>query len=176
MIIGALAIAESSPEYAQEFIPKAMKSYPKAMANYAPDGAWIEGPGYWHYATRYVCFGATAMETALGHDFGLTAIPGFNHAGDFPLYTTGPTGLFLNFSDSSERSKRYNLPCLFYLARRFNKPMYAAEEWAKIHQRGGAPEHVVWYVPEPDRNVVHYDLDRYFKGPVEIVLLRKRLE
>ena len=172
MIIGALAIAESDPLYAREFIPAAMKSYPKAMENYSPDGAWIEGPGYWHYATRYVCFAATAMETALGRDFGLTEMPGFSVAGDFPLYTTAPTGLLLNFADSGERAARHNLPCLFYLSRRFERPMYAAEEWEKVHQRGGGPEHVVWYVPEPDRNTVHYDIDRYFKGPVEIVLLR----
>lgn len=172
LIIGALALAESDPQYARRFLAEAKESYPKAMKNYAPDGAWIEGPGYWHYATRYVCFAATAMETALGEDFGLTDMEGFDVSGDFPIYTTGPTELYLNFADSGERSKRRRLPCLFYLANRFDRPMYAAEEWEMVHRYSGGPLHVVWYVPEPDEKL-EYELDRYFRGPVEIVVIRQ---
>jgi len=34
--LGALAVAEDEP----------------ALASYAPDGGWAEGPDYWHYASR----------------------------------------------------------------------------------------------------------------------------
>jgi len=53
LIIGALAIAGSDPQYAGQIVPAAVKSLPIALASYGPDGAWGEGPGYWSYATHY---------------------------------------------------------------------------------------------------------------------------
>ena len=71
MIIGALAVAETNPEFAATIIPTAVASMRKAIDSYDPDGAWPEGPGYWDYATRYTLYGLAALQTALGTDFGL---------------------------------------------------------------------------------------------------------
>ncbi|MCC6695048.1 MAG: heparinase, partial [Candidatus Hydrogenedentes bacterium] len=87
MLIGALAIAETDPQYAEYIVPRAVASLPKALASYAPDGAWMEGPGYWHYATRYTAFALCAMDTALGTDFGLSKMEGLSVTGQFPNYT-----------------------------------------------------------------------------------------
>ena len=64
-------------------VPGAVASLPKALSSYAPDGAWGEGPGYWNYATRYTVYWLTAMQTALGTDFGLLNLDGLNQAGRF---------------------------------------------------------------------------------------------
>jgi len=72
--------------------------FPRAMTQYAPDGGWAEGPGYWHYATSYNVRFIAALEAALGTDFGLARIAGFAEAGWFPLYMTGPLGFTFNFA------------------------------------------------------------------------------
>jgi hypothetical protein len=172
LIIGALAIAESDPQYAEQIVPAAVKSLPIALASYGPDGAWGEGPGYWSYATHYTAYGLAALQSALGSDFGLLQIKGLAEAGDFPIYTAGPTGYYLNLADVGEKSSRRTLPCLFWLARTFDKPFYAHDERAILAKYRASPQHVVWYMPEPGGKLPARDLDRYFRGPVEVAVFR----
>lgn len=171
MIAGALAIAETDPMYAEAIIPGAVKSLPLALKSYAPDGAWGEGPGYWSYATHYTAYGLTALETALGKDFGLSKIEGLSQAGYAPIYLTGPTGLYLNYADVGERSRLRPMPCMFWIARTFDNPAYAAAEHELIARYGASPQHLIWYVPAP-ANVPAKELDRYFGGDVEVTVFR----
>jgi len=172
MIIGALAIAETDPKYAQQIIPAAIASLPLALKSYGPDGAWGEGPGYWSYATHYTAYGLAALQSALGKDFELLQIKGLAESGSFPIYTTGPTGLFLNLADCGERSSRRPMPCMFWLARVYNNALYAESEREMIAKSGASPQHIVWYVPAPEKKPPAKDLDRYFRGPVEVAVLR----
>jgi len=172
MIIGALAIAESDPQYAQQIISAAVGSLPLALKSYGPDGAWGEGPGYWSYATHYTAYGLTALQTALGKDFELPKIEGLAESGNFPIYTTGPTGLFLNFADCGEKSSREPMACMFWLARTYNNALYAQEEHAVLAEDQASPQHIVWYVPAPMERLAPKDLDRYFRGPVEVAVFR----
>ena len=172
LIIGALAIAESDPQYAEQIIFSAVQSLPLALKSYGPDGAWGEGPGYWSYATHYIAYGLAALQSALGNDFGLLKIEGLAQAGDFPIYTAGPTGHYLNLADVGERSSKRTLPCLFWLARAYDKPFYADDERAMLVKHSASPQHVVWYMPEPGSTLSVKDLDRYFRGPVEVAVFR----
>ena len=172
LIAGALAIAESDPKYAEQIVAAAVRSFPLALKTYSPDGAWGEGPGYWHYASRYTAYGLTALETALGTDFGLLSTEGLDKAANFPIYMTGPTGMYLNLADSGERNSRRTLPCLFWFARVYNNPLFAEAEHAELAKRDASPEHVVWYVPAPRKKPPAKDLDRIFRGPVEVAVMR----
>jgi hypothetical protein len=172
LIIGALAIAETDPQYAGQMVPAAVQSLPIALASYGPDGAWGEGPGYWSYATHYTAYGLAALQSALDSDFGLLQIKGLAEAGDFPIYTAGPTGLYLNLADVGEKSSRRTLPCLFWLARAFNKPFYAHDERTLLAKYRAGPQHIVWYMPEPGDKLPARDLDRYFRGSVEVAVFR----
>jgi len=172
MIIGALAIAETDPKYAEQIIPAAIRSLPLALKSYGPDGAWGEGPGYWSYATHYTAYGLAALESALGKDFGLLQTKGLAESGYFPIYTTGPTGLFLNFADCGEKNSRRPMPCMFWLARVYDNPLYAESEHEMIARYRASPEHVVWYVPTSQEKTSARDLDRYFRGPVEVAVFR----
>lgn len=172
MIIGALAIAETEPSYAERIVPAAVNSLPRALASYGPDGAWGEGPGYWHYATRYTAYGLTALETALGDTFKLLNVPGLSKAGDFPVYTTGPTGLYLNLADVGERSSRRPMACMFYLSRVFHNPLYAYAEHEEIAKRSANAGHLVWYAAKPPARAARRRLDRYFDGSVEVATMR----
>ena len=173
LTIGALAVAETDGDYAHAIVPNAVKSLPKALATYAPDGAWPEGPGYWGYATRYTVYGLAAMETALGKDFGLSEIPGLSEAGYFPIYATGPTGLYLNYADSGERARRRPLPSLLWLGRRYKHQFFIDAEYAVLANARADPRHLIWYAP-PSGRKLQGDLDKRFRGPVEVAVFRSR--
>lgn len=131
MIIGALAIADEEPKLAKRILDYAAVSLPYALATYAPDGAWPEGPGYWQYATRYTVTAACALRSALGTDLGIMEQPGMKKTGYYPWALTGPTELFFNFADSNPRvfcrtyyyalARWYRDPAFAYRAREVDK-------------------------------------------------------
>jgi hypothetical protein len=54
LAMGALAIADEEPRLAELILRAGIKSAPAAIAQFAPDGGWDEGVGYWHYSIRYL--------------------------------------------------------------------------------------------------------------------------
>jgi hypothetical protein len=172
MIIGALAVADTDPKYAQVIIPAAVKSLPTALISYAPDGSWMEGPGYWHYATQYTAYGLAALRSALGTDFGLTKIQGLSNAGLAPIYLVGPKGEYLGFADCHTPSYRGAMACMFWLGEAFSDPEFVADERRVLEKGGTDAEHVIWYCPQPTVKLTNRDLDFYFRGNVEVVVFR----
>lgn len=166
MTIGALAVADEEPQLADFIISNAVKSLPIAMANYAPDGAWAEGPGYWSYATHYTVYMLAALQSALGTDFGLSGQPGFDKAGDFRIHMIGPSGLAFNFADGSAQVGA--AAPMLWLATRFQKPLYAWHERTVI--KGRTPLHLWWFT-EATANLATEPLAKWFRG-AEIVTLR----
>lgn len=142
--VGALALADREPELAEWLVDRMRQSLPKALASYAPDGAWREGPGYWGYATRYTVYAFAALQSALGTDFGLSSMPGLSEAGVHRLQITGPTGLFFNFADCGEAAR--GDPTLFWLARRYDSPVLAAAQ-RELAGDDGMIGDLMWYDP-----------------------------
>jgi hypothetical protein len=123
MVLVALAIADEERELAAFVLGRALESVKGGVGGFAPDGGWVEGPEYWHYGSRYLVYLLDALETALGTDFGLSRAPGLGETALFRLHFVGPTGLRFNFADAAEREEA--APHLFWLARRFDRPLYA---------------------------------------------------
>ena len=183
LVVGALAIAETDPEHARAIIPRALKNLPIAMKSYAPDGAWMEGPGYWDYATRYAVFLMAASESCLGHDFGIGKTPGLATSAYFPLSAVAPSGQQLNFADChphfnpQEPGKpRIGSPsiCLFWLAQKYATPDVSAAIRTALESRPSEPFAVIWYQPAAAN--ANPSLDRFFDGPVPIFLMRSSWE
>ena len=171
--IGALAIAETDPSYAEQLVASAVRNLPLALATYSPDGAWGEGPGYWEYATTYTAYGIAAFDTALGTDFGLPRLQGFSDAGYFPVYTTGPTGMYLCFADAHERAKRSPMPALFWLARKFDNRFMSDADHDLLKSARASAQHLIWYVPPSSSSERETpSLDRLFRGIVEVAVMR----
>lgn len=166
--MGALAIADDEPQLAGQFLHDALLSIQIPMAEFAPDGAWAEGPGYWDYATTYNVAFLAALETALGTDFGLAQMPGFAEAGTFPVYLTGPLNRTFNYADGGDGAVR--APHLFWMARKFNRPEFAVYE-----RRLASPEplDLLWFDPklEAGQGTEPLLLDKHFRG-ADIVTLR----
>src|SRR5437773_1465814 len=118
-----LAFADDEPQIAGGIVHDAMEPLTLAVAEFSPDGAWKEGPGYWNYATSYNVVFLAGLQTALGTDFGLSQMPAFNATGLFPIYLTGPLGRTFNYADGGDRTIR--APQMFWLARRFDQPVFA---------------------------------------------------
>ena len=170
--IGALAIADEEPELAGRIVAGAVRSVPRAMASYAPDGGWAEGPGYWHYATRYNVYFLAALESALGTDFGLSNMEGFDEAGRFRVYFCGPTGRTFNYADAGWQIDR--AAEMFWLAHKFDRPLYAWHE----RQCAGPPDawDLLWFDPRgKGPTAIGLPLNAYFRG-VEVVFLRSAWE
>lgn len=164
MGIGALAIAEDEPAIAKQILGSAIQSIPLAMNSYAPDGGWNEGPGYWHYATRYNVYFLAALETAVGTDFGLSKLPGFDRAGHFRVYFSGPSNRTFNYADAGDGVGTAEE--MFWLARRFKEPVYAWNQHAQL-DRSSNPHalDLVWFVPDAKSPAgARWPLNVMFKG------------
>lgn len=171
MAIGALAIAEDERDLAERILRYAVKTIPRAMASYGPDGGWNEGPGYWHYATRYNVYFLAALETALGTDFGLTRIQGFDRAGHFRVYFSGPSGRSFNYADAGDGLGTAEE--MFWLARHFKQPVYAWDEQKQLKSSSRAHAlDLLWFVAEEKTPVdAGWPVNEFFKG-VNTVFLR----
>lgn len=174
LIIGALAIADTYPEYARLIVPRALSSLALAQNEYALDGAYPEGPGYNGFGTGGAIFGLASLATALGTDYGLSAIPGFSQNYYYRIYGRGPSGLGMGYADSAPKPPRYADAGNLWMARRFSDPFLAADEHEFLKKSGRAPSalHVIHYVPGPSAPPAELPLDRYFNGPVEFASLR----
>lgn len=146
LAVGALAIADEEPELAGRIISEAKKSLPIAMAEFS-DGGCIEGPGYWGYATLYISYYAAAMQSALG-DTSILESPGLSQTGLFRIHSIGPIERTFNFGDGGEHAG--TAAQMFYFARAFKMPAYAAHERSRVGAKGEQADalHLLWYNPE----------------------------
>ncbi len=169
LLAGALAIADKEPELAATIVRNAVASLPIAMRNFAPDGGWFEGPGYWSYAMKYNALAIACLDSALGTDFGLSLGEGFDRAADFYIQMAGTTGQCFNYADAAVAPVQH--PALFWLAKKFNRP-----DWARYQLRHGKPcaESLLFYDPQ-DMQDTNAELPvlAYFRG-VEVASARTK--
>ena len=115
MIGTSLAVYELIPEEAQKYIAKSVESNPKAMAVYAPDGAYPEGYGYWNYGTTYQILMIEYVRTALRQELGIEKSPGFLKSAEFIQMMETPAGKSYGFYDSA--TEQLMMPMVFWFAR-----------------------------------------------------------
>jgi hypothetical protein len=165
--MGALALAEVEPQVAGEALHDALESVQIAMAEFSPDGAWKEGPGYWNYATSYNVVLLAGLQTALGTDFGLSGIGAFKETGVFPIYLTGPLGRTFNYADGGDHT--LYAPQMFWLAREFKQPVCA---WYESRTKAPSALDLLWFDPAGvSPKSAGLPLDKYYRG-AEVALMR----
>ena len=111
---GAMAVYEHQPERSYALVNRAIASVVLPMEDYAPDGAYPEGYGYWDYGTSFNVMLLGALEKIYGNDFGLSARPGFLKTGGYMAHLAGPTGLGWNYADAGAAGEFH--PAMFYFA------------------------------------------------------------
>jgi Heparinase II/III-like protein len=164
LMTAALSVAELDPRAVRLF-SLCRESISTGFNEYRPDGGWVEGPGYWHYATQYAIYLLDSLSTALGTDLGLDASPGLSRTGCFRLHAAGPSGKLFNFADGEEdHSGGY---WLFWLAKRYRHPVDAGIELGgrKVH-----PMDLLWFDTD-GRDPSHMPTAHWFRG-AGVVMLR----
>lgn len=148
MSFGALAIAEDEPELAQKIIQRALKSIELPMADFAPDGAYPEGYGYWGYGTSFQVLFNDAIEKAYGSDFGLNKTPGFFATANYLLHMVGPAKKNFNYSDAGGGVAFH--PAMVWFAKQTQKPellyteINTIQDWKKSDNDRLLPMAMVW--------------------------------
>ena len=136
MVYGAMAIYEDHPELAKQIINRGIETIVLAMKDYAPDGAYPEGYGYWGYGTSFNVLFISAVEKLFGKDFGLSQMPGFLKTAGFMENMTGTTGKPFNFSDAGGTGGLH--PAMFWFAAKTKDPSLLWAERSYLVTR--APE------------------------------------
>lgn len=163
LIMAALALGQDAPEIAGEIVSLGLRSFEYIANSFAPDGGWVEGPGYWNSTTIDLVRIISTLQTALGTDYGYFDIPGIAETAYYPTYITGPYGTF-NYSDG-DMAKRLSTPQIFYMANRLNMPALSAQRKALLEETAGYDEwDLIWYDPQKTA-AAGEDLakDRYFR-------------
>lgn len=170
LAIGALAVGTEPTGLAQEVLERCLYSVPSGLRGYSPDGSWDEGPGYWSFATEYTAYLLSALETAVGHDFGLGDLPGLCNAGRFRMHADGASrnsqGVRLfNFSDCEEfRGGSWSMR---WLALRYDRP-----EYIRVPRKGKQrPMDLLWFSPTPP-DADPLPRNALFRGGANIAMLR----
>ncbi|MFE5319205.1 DNRLRE domain-containing protein [Paenibacillus sp. NPDC056579] len=174
--MGALALGDE-PEVkamAEDLLQRGFNSLPKALGQWAPDGGWYEGPGYWQYSIQYIGVYFKALQTALGTDFNLSQSPGLPQNGDFPIFMSSPVNQIFNFADAG--SGVPNSPSLHWFGEQFNKPEYGWWQTQRVNMNP-SPLDLLWYMPNnyAGPRAANVPLDKYFRN-VEAVTFRSAWE
>ena len=114
LAFGAIAVAESEPEWAQKIIDRAIDKVRLPMRHYAPDGAYPEGPGYWGYGTLFNVLLIGGLESTFGTDYGLSQMPGFMQTGTYEMQMVSPLIKHFNYRDNSYEPESSSAPFWFY--------------------------------------------------------------
>lgn len=177
-LLAALAVAEREPELARFVIAGVRETLPYAVKGYEPDGAYPEGPVYWGYGTRYDILVLAALESALGTDFALGKLPGFDRTALYRVQVESPTMLFFNYADGRPRADLD--PGLTWLGLRYhhaaalehnrNRLSRALAGTLDGHDRFLAL-HALWF-PASGSERESLALDAHFRGPSEVAIFR----
>lgn len=120
MTYGALAVYEDETELAEKIINRAITSIKLPMEDYLPDGAYPEGYGYWGYGTSFNIMFLSAMEKAIGKEYGLTINQGFFRTAGYLENMTGPSGDPFNYSDAGSGGGMH--PAMLWFGNRLKDP------------------------------------------------------
>lgn len=181
LLATALALADEEPALARLVIEGACKSLPLAMAAYAPDGAYPEGPNYWVYGTGYNVIAIAGLGSALSTDFGLSKASAFDRTMLYRLHVESPTGLSFNYADGHADIAAH--ACDTWLATRFNHAkamthcrMQLAEALAKnkssIKKDRMFALHAVWFPVAQQSGIADLPLEAVFRGEAELAIFR----
>lgn len=169
--MGALAVAEVDPELAGQILHNAIKSIPRAMKPYAPDGAGHEGVGYWSFGSLYNIMLIGSLESALGTDFGLSEVDGFRQSGDYQIYLSGTKRVAFDFGDCPRRPT--STAQHMWMGDQYAIPRYT---WfrhnALAEGQGASVWDLLWFDPSAkDFSSESMHLDKHFKK-VEVASMR----
>lgn len=83
------------------------------LAQYVPDGSYIESTSYWAYGTNSIFRTIAALDSACGKDFGLSAAWGFDKTAYFANYAQDSNGLSWRYHDDTGSTVDTSMNAIF---------------------------------------------------------------
>lgn len=164
-IAAAMAFAEREPELCFDIAEKAVRSLEYTMLGFQPDGAWVEGAGYWNYTMSYLSKGVGALISATGTDYGIMDFEGVENTGMFLISMDSPQGMN-NFHDAGDNGGRQMSSQLAWLGKLYNNPSYfaARKNYIETYSLNSSIYDILWYWMDCPVTVDDAPLDWYSKG------------
>jgi hypothetical protein len=129
MIAASIAVAELEPELAAKTIYRSIEGMNNALREYAPDGAYPEGPIYWGYGTQFSVVTAAIFESAFGTDFGLSKFQGFMESAVYAMLTISPSNKLYSYADCNEEAEGYGTFTLSWFAAKTGNKTFLDEKY-----------------------------------------------
>ncbi len=177
----ACALLDEETDVCLEIVRQSIANIPIALLEYYPDGGFPEGPSYWAYMLDNFANFLAAVNYTFGQDYGVGDFQGISTTGFYPIYLQGPTPT-IRFKYGDDRTKYIASKSLFYLARRFDAPVFAKYQLDLAETLNDfstiAP---YWYCEDTlfDNTVSVYDTldkDKTFDGQSPIGTMRSNWE
>lgn len=173
IIMSALAISdEVDPSITGTAIELSLRSFEYISNEFAPDGAWDEGPGYWNGTVQEFVYVLASLESALGTDFGYSNAEGILETCYYPIYIMGPKGTY-NYSDSAT-TLNVESPHQFFWSEKLDDKDLAYLRKEQIEKNNYRCDYtdLLWYDSTNCGNEKpQYPFDKYFRK-VETVTMR----
>ncbi len=159
MALAAEAVKERDPALCEELVKHGADLIAKCEHFYLPDGAYPEGPSYWHYGTNYhVLF--LSERKVIGQGIEVPEV--LRGSGDFMRHVTGPSRLSFNYADGNAYAEVPS-PAQSWIASHFKDAGQAGhvrsmlDRSLKAGTGGGTtgdlrffPLHLLWLPEEPE--------------------------
>lgn len=173
-IMCAAAVFDIYPDLCADLISKMLRSQELMLNEYYPDGAWMEGAGYWNLGLFPVALYCDTLKNTFGTDFNMSKAPGMDKSAYFSFAIQGPAGTN-NFHDSEVFYQ--NCPVLFWCAKEYgdsNVTKMHIAQMEKYNQSGDAYS-MIWYDKVSEGEFAPLSKDMYIKGG-EFVAMRSSWE
>jgi hypothetical protein len=177
MTLAAEAVKERDPVLCESLLEHGKKLIESCERFYEPDGAYPEGPSYWHYGTNY----EVLLLAQLGK--GIEVPDVLRGSGDFMRHVTGPTRVSFNYADGNPGTEVPS-PAQSWIATHFNDAGQAAhvrsvlERSLKEGTGNGTtgdlrffPLHLLW-LPEAPKEAGTESLTARFDGEQSFAFFR----
>jgi hypothetical protein len=180
MGFAAMVLDELHPERCAEILSESQQLLEKCVRFYLPDGAYPEGPGYWHYGSNYQILHIAAQQSLCGK----TQVNDiWKRSAEFMIHMNGPGNTTFNFADGSTR-EFYPTPAQTWIASQF--PQSALVGWSRdalsllMQNRSWLsknqdtrfhPLHLLW-LPQAPTNSPVLELTARFGGEQELAFAR----
>lgn len=101
----------------------------------APDGTYLEGLGYWDYATYYLGLQSSALISTTGTDYGLADYEGIERSAEFIGYMSSNIPKSFSYGDDGD-SRDTGWTVFLWLGQHLNSPELSAIRQRKIAEDG----------------------------------------
>ncbi len=180
MEFAAIVLDEIQPGRCAEVLLESQQLLEKCVRFYLPDGAYPEGPGYWHYGSNFQILHFAAQQSLRGEK---EVYEIWKRSAEFMIHMNAPSGGTFNFADGSMR-EFYPTAAQTWIAAQF--PQSALPRWsrealgalmknraweAKTSDTRFHPLHVLWLPPAPEKSPT-LDLTARFGGEQELAFAR----